>query len=157
MGPRGIAPELVILFVRTVGSADAFRSCPVFIFNFQPISSNVFPNNIFAGRDIYVFGGTDWERRHQDLYKFNSGDMTSVPLTASMRKAFHRTFFGWVNNNCISTETLEWCKVDVFGVLPPRRSGALGVVFEGRMFIFGGFNGKGKSYFNDLWSFDFGQ
>lgn len=42
------------------------------------------------------------------------------------------------------------------GGLPPRRSGALGVMHESSMFLFGGYDGRDGNYFNDLFYFNFG-
>jgi N-acetylneuraminic acid mutarotase len=41
--------------------------------------------------------------------------------------------------------------------LPPRRSGALGVVHEAKLYIFGGYDGRDGNYFNDLFFFDLGE
>ncbi|CAI5734365.1 unnamed protein product [Peronospora farinosa] len=48
-----------------------------------------------------------------------------------------------------------WSQVQTHGVLPPRRSGALGVVHASDMFIFGGYDGRDGNYFNDLYYFSF--
>lgn len=48
-----------------------------------------------------------------------------------------------------------WSQVQTQGILPPRRSGALGVVHEQKMFIFGGYDGRDGNYFNDLYYFNF--
>ncbi|RHY39684.1 hypothetical protein DYB30_001651 [Aphanomyces astaci] len=53
-------------------------------------------------------------------------------------------------------ESCAWSQVDVHGTLPPRRSGALGVVHENHMYIFGGYDGRDGNYFNDLFYFNFG-
>ncbi|RHY82784.1 hypothetical protein DYB26_008683 [Aphanomyces astaci] len=52
-------------------------------------------------------------------------------------------------------ESCAWSQVDVHGTLPPRRSGALGVVHENHMYIFGGYDGRDGNYFNDLFYFNF--
>ncbi|KDO24144.1 hypothetical protein SPRG_10571 [Saprolegnia parasitica CBS 223.65] len=52
-------------------------------------------------------------------------------------------------------ESCMWSQVDVNGTLPPRRSGALGVVHENNMYIFGGYDGRDGNYFNDLFFFNF--
>lgn len=49
-----------------------------------------------------------------------------------------------------------WSQVQAQGALPPRRSGALGVMHEHRMFLFGGYDGRDGNYFNDLFYFNFG-
>uniref|UniRef100_A0AAV1TIM1 Galactose oxidase n=1 Tax=Peronospora matthiolae TaxID=2874970 RepID=A0AAV1TIM1_9STRA len=48
-----------------------------------------------------------------------------------------------------------WSQVQTRGLLPPRRSGALGVVHQSDMFIFGGYDGRDGNYFNDLYYFNF--
>ena len=45
--------------------------------------------------------------------------------------------------------------VHAVGPLPPRRSGALGVVYGAKMYIFGGYDGRDGNYFNDLFYFNF--
>lgn len=52
--------------------------------------------------------------------------------------------------------TSSWTQVQTRGALPPRRSGALGVVHDHKMFVFGGYDGRDGNYFNDLFYFDFG-
>ena len=47
--------------------------------------------------------------------------------------------------------------VNALGPLPPRRSGALGVVYGAKMYIFGGYDGRDGNYFNDLYYFNFGE
>ena len=54
-------------------------------------------------------------------------------------------------------ESCLWSQVEVNGTLPPRRSGALGVVHENNMYIFGGYDGRDGNYFNDLYYFNFGK
>lgn len=52
-------------------------------------------------------------------------------------------------------ESCSWSMVNASGPLPPRRSGALGVVFGAKMYIFGGYDGRDGNYFNDLYYFNF--
>ncbi|RLN98277.1 hypothetical protein BBJ28_00003559 [Nothophytophthora sp. Chile5] len=55
----------------------------------------------------------------------------------------------------LDIESSTWSQVQTRGSLPPRRSGALGVVHENEMFIFGGYDGRDGNYFNDLFYFNF--
>ncbi|KAG2861164.1 hypothetical protein PC110_g2203 [Phytophthora cactorum] len=57
----------------------------------------------------------------------------------------------------LEIETGTWSQVQTRGALPPRRSGALGVVHESDMFIFGGYDGRDGNYFNDLYYFNFDE
>lgn len=53
-------------------------------------------------------------------------------------------------------DSSSWSQVQTRGALPPRRSGALGVVDDNKMYIFGGYDGRDGNYFNDLFYFNFG-
>ncbi|TDH73744.1 hypothetical protein CCR75_003836 [Bremia lactucae] len=55
----------------------------------------------------------------------------------------------------LDLESSKWSQVETRGTLPPRRSGALGVVHKSNMFIFGGYDGRDGNYFNDLYYFNF--
>ncbi|GMF31850.1 unnamed protein product [Phytophthora fragariaefolia] len=57
----------------------------------------------------------------------------------------------------LDLDTSTWSQVQTRGSLPPRRSGALGVVHESDMFIFGGYDGRDGNYFNDLYYFNFDE
>lgn len=54
-----------------------------------------------------------------------------------------------------SIDNKSWSLVNAVGPLPPRRSGALGVVYGHKMYIFGGYDGRDGNYFNDFFYFNF--
>eukprot|EP00924_Labyrinthula_sp_SR-Ha-C_P004890 maker-scaffold_1-snap-gene-15.40-mRNA-1 protein AED:0.26 eAED:0.26 QI:0/0/0/1/0/0/3/0/526 len=74
---------------------------------------------------FYIFGGTDSSRRRNDLHKLDTKDMSWTQI--SPRR----------NNE-----------------VPWKRSGAKAVVVEGKMYLFGGYDGRGGNYFNDLQEYD---
>ncbi|KAF4714468.1 hypothetical protein FOZ63_021580 [Perkinsus olseni] len=82
-----------------------------------------------VGDRIYLFGGTDGESRKCDVY-------------------------------CYSCTRQEWERVKVQRCHgghvsePPARSGARSVVYEGIVYIFGGYTKKDGDYFNDTWAFN---
>ncbi|KAL7678827.1 putative kelch-type beta propeller [Plasmopara halstedii] len=57
----------------------------------------------------------------------------------------------------LNLDSSMWSQVQTRGALPPRRSGALGVVHKSNMFIFGGYDGRDGNYFNDLYYFNFDE
>lgn len=61
-----------------------------------------------------------------------------------------------VPSHAATAASSSWSQVQTRGALPPRRSGALGVVDDNRMYIFGGYDGRDGNYFNDLYFFNFG-
>ncbi|KAF4652513.1 hypothetical protein FOL47_011045 [Perkinsus chesapeaki] len=82
-----------------------------------------------VGDRIFLFGGTDGESRKCDVY-------------------------------CYWCTRQEWEKIQVQrshdGQLsePAARSGARSVVYEGIVYIFGGYTKKDGDYFNDTWAFN---
>ena len=60
------------------------------------------------------------------------------------------------NHFCV-TDTKRWTKVVSHGKKPSRRSGASGVVYRDWMYLFGGYEGRNGSYYNDLFCYDFGM
>lgn len=79
---------------------------------------------------VYIFGGTDSEKRQNDLHRLNLDTET------------------WSNMNSTSNR-------NDYQVLPLKRSGAKGVVYNRKFYIFGGYDGRGGNYFNDIYCFDF--
>jgi hypothetical protein len=85
-----------------------------------------------------------------------STSSTSVRL---LRSASAGSTPGWLLTYHVRlsiAESNQWSQVQTQGSLPPRRSGALGVMHENRMFLFGGYDGRDGNYFNDLFFFNFG-
>jgi N-acetylneuraminic acid mutarotase len=49
----------------------------------------------------------------------------------------------------------SWIQIPAKGCVPSRRSGAVGCVMHGKMYLFGGYDGREGNYFNDLYEFNF--
>ncbi|CEM25889.1 unnamed protein product [Vitrella brassicaformis CCMP3155] len=75
---------------------------------------------------LYLFGGTDKTARQNDLYAFN-----------------------------IENSLWQLVADDSGPSRPPNaRSNCQGIAYEGKLYFFGGFTGKGGEYFNDVHEFD---
>jgi hypothetical protein len=54
-----------------------------------------------------------------------------------------------------SLDTLKWTEIQAKGSQPTKRYGHTAVVYQGAMYVFGGYDAFGLAC-NDLWHFNFG-
>jgi len=72
----------------------------------------------------------------------------------------HSYLFGGTDKNSRQQDMYRfinngWESIPATGDIPPRRSGAQSACHGGMMYLFGGYDGKDKNYFNDLFAFNF--
>lgn len=55
----------------------------------------------------------------------------------------------------IILETFHWRKIEAKGQVPTKRTSHSAVVYQDKMYVFGGFSGE--KYLNDIAEYDFGE
>lgn len=93
---------------------------------------------------MYIFGGRDGRTFYADLHGFCFG-----------RKFFLFFFFGVNNIIQFFKATNMWTKLETRGALVKRRYRHSAVIYDRKMYIFGGEFGSGDCY-NDFYEFNFG-
>lgn len=131
---------------------------------------------------LLIFGGyqDDFERLSQDLHMLNLKTMiwTYVKTTGSKPcvRDFHSAsvidgsmyIFGGRSDtfqhnrvevydngiNYIDFQSKTWHKIDSIGTVPDGRRSHSAIVYQNKIFIFGGYNENKKLHYNDLYCFD---
>ncbi len=102
---------------------------------------------------MYVFGGYT-DHNHNDTFQYHFG---TAPLCVACRAV--RVRVQWCVCVCVHgltthgrAGTREWTQLECTGEVPSQRSGHNAVMYNGAMYVFGGYDGSKR--LNDLFKLD---